>query len=1651
MTNLISLQSTALADRMCTDTSTTSDTGSLTDSGGSSGSYSNDESCQFLIQPSGGGNISLSFSAFRYETSYDFLRIYDGTTTSSTLLGSFTGNSLPADLTASSGSMLIVNETDYSVVRSGFQATWSSTAPSGCPANTIGDNFPSVSFSQNSGSANWTGDWTEIGESDGPSSGIARVDGSNCTSGNCLRIGEPGSSSWTDRGVEREADLTGASSATLSFNYYTGRAFGWETVELQVSANGGSSWTTLQTYSVTGTNFSPTSQSFDISSYAASNTQVRFISDGSGQIGMYVDDIEISYQTSCPLPAPIADWHMDESDWTGAADEVVDSSGNDHHGVATGMSTTDSSSGKICSAGDFTTTGTGDYLSLANSAANGLNDFSISVWAKVGSLGSAGIISGSSGSQHNELLMWFPNDSTFRPFINGSSTSIGISSFDDDTWHHLVWTRSGTSHCLYIDGALDQCRSGGSSSSISIASGGLIVGQEQDSYGGGFSSSQAWDGLLDELIIFDSALSSTQVSTIYTNQDAGNNYDGSARSCGVPNPVAEWQFDEYRWTGTSDEVVDFKGNGLDGTAAGGATTVDAGQVCAAGTFDGTDDYINVSGINTYLNTTASVSFWVKTSQTGNNTVWLAPGAIGVEQAGGTDDVFWGWLDASGRVGIGKGDSGHAKSTTSIDDDAWHHVVLTRDSPSGVVQVYVDGSLEGTSTSGSGDIGTTFASIGRIEDTGSSPEYFNGEIDELLVFDSVIGQNEVDLIFNNQSAGKNYDGSDRVCGVPTPLAEWRLDEASWDGTSGEVTDLIGVFDGTADGGLSSESAQICHGGTFDGVDDHVSLPSISTDFSNGFSASAWVDFGTTQNWERVFDFAQGTQNDNIVLARNSSSDDLTFEIYSGSSSCGKITASNGIVSGVHHYAITIDGSQNVALYRDGVTIATGTSSCMPANVTRTNNYIGRSNWSSDGYFDSQIDELKIFESALTASHIDQIYTNENAGDNYDGTTRSCPVYGPDHFVIGHDTSGIHCLSEAVTVTATNADNSTTTGYTGTITLDTQTGTGTWSLVTGSGTLTDATANDGLATYAFDAADNGVAAFSLYYPEGAASFDIDVYDGSVRDDDTEGAITFAASGFTVTASALSNPPPGTINDPISNQTAGTAFDLHIAAFGTTPTNAQCGVIETYTGNKSLTISTSHVNPSSGSINASGSGSVTFANGQAVVSSQYKDAGQIQLNISDGTISGGTNQFVVKPDSLEVTVSGSDTTAADENGSVYATAGGDFTLTVTAKDSAGDTTPNFGNESSPETIATSHALVAPSGGSAGALSGSMSKTGAGIFSGTRQFSEVGIVNLTAEIADNDYLGAGDVTGTLNNVGRFTPHQFALTSTDSGELNHACSGGSFSYIGQAFGYAGAPTFEVTAQNASGITTTNYTGAYAKLSAGSAIVSTVTQDGTQIGADGITPMALSHSQATKSHSGSNGVYTYTLGADTFTYTRDANAMIGQFGSDIEMTINSVTDGDGVSSSFATGNVLSPVTTTNVGSHIRFGRLSITNGFGSELVDLVLPITAEIFDAASNSFVTHTADSCTTAPSYTITDIDAGDALDATSLTSSVSSNTNGQINLTLSAPGEGSTGGARVTLDAPDYLEFSRGAVSDPDPSGTASFGLYSGSPTIIYRREIR
>lgn len=138
--------------------SITSCSGSISDGSGPS-AYSNNLACTWLIDPPGNDALTLTFSEFNTEANFDVVWIYDGVNANGILLDSLSGNSLPDMITASSGSIYILFETDGSANDSGWSATYqcASIQPpiAAFTANPISGNAPlSVDFVNTSSNAN---------------------------------------------------------------------------------------------------------------------------------------------------------------------------------------------------------------------------------------------------------------------------------------------------------------------------------------------------------------------------------------------------------------------------------------------------------------------------------------------------------------------------------------------------------------------------------------------------------------------------------------------------------------------------------------------------------------------------------------------------------------------------------------------------------------------------------------------------------------------------------------------------------------------------------------------------------------------------------------------------------------------------------------------------------------------------------------------------------------------------------------------------------------------------------------------------------------------------------------------------------------------------------------------------------------------------------------------------------------------------------------------------------------------------------------------------------------------------------------------------------------------------------------------------------
>jgi MSHA biogenesis protein MshQ len=619
---------------------------------------------------------------------------------------------------------------------------------------------------------------------------------------------------------------------------------------------------------------------------------------------------------------------------------------------------------------------------------------------------------------------------------------------------------------------------------------------------------------------------------------------------------------------------------------------------------------------------------------------------------------------------------------------------------------------------------------------------------------------------------------------------------------------------------------------------------------------------------------------------------------------------------------------------------------------------------------------------------------------------------------------------------------------------------------------------------------------------------------------------ASGFNAIDEAYGTPPSGPavqsfLNGHIYMKVAGSPFKLNVAALN----NNQ--ILTTYAASSSKSVTVKLVDNTDGacvldSTQANycsatctaktavtgGSQTLTFVSGDSgkkqstnfTLNTAYKNLAAV---ISDGTTTAcSTDAFSVRPASI-ASVTSSNATNTGTGGTPIFKAGADtFSLTATTTGIAGNPSGYTGalkinSNTSGAVVALSPATIlgaiapltfpaATSGTPSSTATGNnftYSEVGGfyfrgynpatdatssrGIYDGVDTANEcaaltaaqcdvlraatwVGVDSITSkgDCVQSNFSNTKDANGKYGcsfglvsdstGIGRFTPAYFDVT-----RVNGCTGGAAFTYSGQSF------TVTATARNAAGAITQNYHGAY-----GLSKDVTISDAGTD---SNFTPNHnTSSNNLLAAGNFVNGVRTQSTVTYTFPVVSPPKETVPA-----TVTLRAI-DTDGVSSS---GH-------TEEQAEIRSGRLHLYNAYGSELLDLFMPMRVEYWSA--DGWVANTADTCSSVGLSALGsfqgNLNAGETCVQDTGNPGVSGqgcavagplapvneryltlSSGGDFNLYLRAPGATNDGSADVTanLATKPWLRFDWNGAGDVDPTARATFGLYRGSPRHIYMRE--
>ena len=161
---------------------------------------------------------------------------------------------------------------------------------------TVADTFSAKSYGSNDGTRSWSSNWSEVdvGASEAKGGHIKVNSGE-------LRI----ETQVVGASVSRGVDLSGARSATLSFDYNNDLDKGGS-VEVRISTDGGKTYNTLSDGIFSKANYTGSgTASFDISDYMSADTKIQFLVTGtSGGDRLFIDNVQIDYDVADANAAP---------------------------------------------------------------------------------------------------------------------------------------------------------------------------------------------------------------------------------------------------------------------------------------------------------------------------------------------------------------------------------------------------------------------------------------------------------------------------------------------------------------------------------------------------------------------------------------------------------------------------------------------------------------------------------------------------------------------------------------------------------------------------------------------------------------------------------------------------------------------------------------------------------------------------------------------------------------------------------------------------------------------------------------------------------------------------------------------------------------------------------------------------------------------------------------------------------------------------------------------------------------------------------------------------------------------------------------------------------------------------------------------------
>lgn len=163
---------------------------------------------------------------------------------------------------------------------------------------------------------------------------------------------------------------------------------------------------------------------------------------------------------------------------------------------------------------------------------------------------------------------------------------------------------------------------------------------------------------------------------------------------------------------------------------------------------------------------------------------------------------------------------------------------------------------------------------------------------------------------------------------------------------------------------------------DGSKQFLQLPAtVAT--SRELSFSTWVYWTGGSNWQRLFDFGLDTDHYFFVTPKNGSTSRMRIAIKNGASE-QFADASVALATNSWQHVAAVVADDGISLYLNGEKVATLNTTDRPADFMPIFNYVGRSQFRADPMLKARIDDVRIYNYALSQDELTRLANGESVG-------------------------------------------------------------------------------------------------------------------------------------------------------------------------------------------------------------------------------------------------------------------------------------------------------------------------------------------------------------------------------------------------------------------------------------------------------------------------------------------------------------------------------------------------------------------------------------------------------------------------------------------------------------------------------------------------